>query len=187
MGIEKVNEAILSLGAREIIFCVGKLSYEDIIGRIQHLKKIRIRFYAGNSIVGSDESTAKGKTISFEDEFKLAEPSNRRLKRLIDVVVCVILLVTFPFHFFFIKKPFTFLKNSIWVLQAKRTWVSYIKPLQKLPKLKKGVLTPSGVPLNAPQTLPIENLEVLDYWYARDYDPFQDISIILKNYRYLGG
>ena len=186
-GIEKVNEAILSLGASEIIFCVGKLSYNDIIGRIQNLKKIRIRFYAGNSIVGSDESTAKGKTISFEDEFKLAESSNRRLKRLIDVVASVILLVTFPFHLFFIKKPFTFLKNSIWVLNAKRTWVSYIYHSQKLPKLKKGILTPSGIPLNAPQILPIENLEVLDYWYARDYDPFQDINTILKNYRYLGG
>jgi len=186
-GMEKVNEAISSLDASEIVFCVGKLSYKDIIGRIQHLRKIRVRFYAGNSIVGSDESTAKGKTISFEDEFKLAESSNRRLKRLIDVLGSIILLVTFPFHFFFIKRPFTFLKNTIWVLGAKRTWVSYIYHSQKLPKLKKGILTPSGVPLNAPQTLPIENLEVLDYWYARDYDPFQDINIILKNYRYLGG
>ena len=186
-GMEKVNEAILSLGASEIIFCVGTLSYKDIICRIQHLKKIRIRLYAGSSIVGSDESTAKGKTISFDDEFKLAESSNRRLKRLIDIVASVILLVTFPFHVFFIKKPFTFLKNGIWVLIAKRTWISYFHHSGTLPKLKRGILTPTGVPLNVPQTLPVENLEVLDYWYARDYDPYQDINSILKNYKYLGG
>jgi hypothetical protein len=32
----------------------------------------------------------------------------------------------------------------------------------------------------------VENLRTLDYWYAKDYQPLQDISIILKNYRYLG-
>jgi len=186
-GIGKIDEAISSLGASEIIFCVGTLSYKEIIGQIQHLKKIRIRFYAGNSIIGSDESKAKGKTISFEDQFKLAESSNRRLKRLIDVFVSVLSLSTFPVHLFFVKKPFTFFKNCLDVLAANRTWVSYIYHSERLPKLKTGILAPNGVPLNAPQTLPSDSLQVLDYWYARDYDPLQDINIILKNYRCLGG
>jgi len=185
-SLDKVDEAILSLSATEIIFCVGKLSYKDVITRIQDLKKIRLRFYSGNSIVGSDESTTKGKTISFEDEFKLAEFSNRRLKRLIDVIISVFSVVTFPFHLFFVKKPFSFLKNSLDVLAANRTWVSYIFHSERLPRLKKGILAPNGVPLNTPQTLPSDSLEVLDYWYARDYDPIQDVNIILKNYRHLG-
>lgn len=185
-GLEKVDEAISSLGASEIIFCVGKLSYKEVIQRIQHLKRIRIRFYAGNSIIGSDESTAKGKTISFEDHFRLAESSNRRLKRLIDVLVSVLSMLTFPLHLLFVKKPFAFFKNCFNVLTANRTWVSYISHSERLPKLKTGILAPNGVPLNVPQTLPSGNLEVLDYWYARDYDPLQDINIILKSYRYLG-
>ena len=186
-SLEKLDETILTLSVLEIVFCVGELSYAQVIERIQQLKKIRIRFYAGNSIVGSDESTAKGKTISFEDDFKLAESSNKRLKRLIDVVVSVFSIITFPVHLFFVKKPFGFLKNSVWVLSANRTWVSYIFHSASLPRLKKGVVAPNGIPLNTPQTLPINNLEMLDYWYARDYDPFQDITIIRKNYRYLGG
>jgi hypothetical protein len=55
-----------------------------------------------------------------------------------------------------------------------------------LPKLRKGLLSPNGIPRSIEQNIPTENLRTLDYWYARDYQPLQDISIILKNYRYLG-
>jgi hypothetical protein len=45
----------------------------------------------------------------------------------------------------------------------------------------------NGIPLTTKQELPLQSLQMVDYWYARDYEPFQDISLILKNYRYLGG
>ena len=37
------------------------------------------------------------------------------------------------------------------------------------------------------QELPEQGLHMLDYWYARDYEPFQDIKIIWKSYKKLGG
>ena len=78
------------------------------------------------------------------------------------------------------------MKNSFKVLVGDMTWVSYFFHSKRLPPLKKGFLAPNGSPLNKPQTLPANNLELVDYWYAKDYDPLQDISILLKNYRYLG-
>ena len=72
------------------------------------------------------------------------------------------------------------------VLVNNRTWVSYILHTKALTELRTGILAPNGIPLNKQQALPAENLEMLDYWYASDYDPLQDIGIILKNYRYLG-
>jgi hypothetical protein len=186
-SLQQLPETISSLNAEEIIFCAGQLSYKDIIEQIQHLKKIRIRFYAGNSIVGSDDSATKGRTLSFEEEFSLAKPGNQRLKRLIDVFFSVFSIALFPVHLLIVKKPFSFFKNGLLILAGSKTWVSYIFHEKKLPKLKKGVLAPNGIPLNTKQNLPAENFEVLDYWYARDYDPLQDIGIILKNYRYLGG
>jgi len=185
--LDKVEDAIMSLNAKEIIFCAGELSYKEIIERVQCLKNIRVRFYAGNSIIGSDGSTTKGKTLSFEEDFELAKSGNRRLKKLIDVFFAVFSILLFPVHLLFVKKPFHFLKNSYKVLVGDRTWVSYIFHSKRLPKLKKGFLAPNGTPLNRPQTLPADNLELVDYWYAKDYDPLQDISILLKNYRYLGG
>src|SRR4029079_8438367 len=84
-NLDKLEEAIQLLNAKEIIFCAGQLSYKGIIEQVEHLKKIKIRLYAGNSIVGSDDSSGKGKALSFEEEYKLARSNNRRLKRLIDV------------------------------------------------------------------------------------------------------
>lgn len=185
--LEKIDEAISSMSVREIIFCAGKLSYKNIIQQIQALKNIRIRFYANNSIVGSDDSTRKGNAISFEDEFKISHSGNKRIKRLIDVFFSFFSILLFPIHLLVVKNPFELFKNSVLTLIGKRTWVSYIFHSNKLPPLRKGILAPNGISLHKQQVIPAENLEMIDYWYAMDYEPLQDVSIILKNYRYLGG
>jgi GT2 family glycosyltransferase len=185
--LDRVQQTISSLNAKEIIFCAGHLSYQQIIEKIQQLKKTRIRFFSGNTIVGSDDSTAMGEAISYQDEFRLAQASNRRTKRLIDVLFSCLSVFLFPIHFLFVKKPFYFLKNCAAVIAGKRTWIGYIDYLEGLPKIRQGILSPNGKLKSLQQNLPEENLHMLDYWYARDYEPLQDINIILKNYRYLGG
>lgn len=78
------------------------------------------------------------------------------------------------------------MKNCANVLLGKKTWVGYFFCLDGLPQIKESILSANGIPRSVKQTLPHENLEMLDYWYARDYEPLQDIGTILKNYRYLG-
>jgi hypothetical protein len=185
--LDQLDQTISLLDAKEIIFCAGHLTYKEIIEKIEHLVKIKIRFFSGNTIVGSDDSASQGKAISFEDEFKLAKSSHLRIKRLIDVFFSSLCLLLFPLHFLFVKKPFQFLKNCVRVIVGKRTWVGYILCFDGLPKIRESVLSANGKPRLAQQTLPEENLHILDYWYARDYEPLQDLRIILKNYRYLGG
>jgi len=186
-GFDRVNEAVRSLNARELIFCTGRLSYKETIEEMQRLNKIKLRFFAGNSIVGSDDSAARGETLSHEKEYRLSRPANRRIKRLVDIFFSLAFLLLFPLHFFFVKKPLHFLKNCLQVIAAKKTWVGYLSCSKNLPPIRKGILDPNGELLSAPHTLPPETLKMLDYWYAHDYEPLQDISIILKNYRYLGG
>jgi hypothetical protein len=185
--LESLEQSIQLLNAKEIIFCAGTLSYKNIIDQVQHVKNARIRFYAGSSIVGSDESSTNGKAISTEEEFNLAQSGSRRMKRLIDVCFALLCLLFFPIHFFFVKKPISFLKNCCVTLFGITTWVGYIFPSKELPQLRKGILAPNGLSLSLRQTLPKENLKKLDYWYARNYEVFQDIGIILKSYKYLGG
>lgn len=183
-----VNEAAVFLAAREIIFCAGALSYKKIIEEAQQIKgKLKIRFYAGNSIVGSDVSTAKGESISSEVTYRLARPAYRRIKRLTDVLYAVFFLITFPVHFLFVKKPSSFFANCFSALMAKKTWVGYFFNETGLPKLRKGVLAPNGQVQTKQQTLPAESLQQVDCWYACDYDPLQDIKIIFNNYKNLGG
>jgi GT2 family glycosyltransferase len=185
--LDKLDQTIRSLNAKEIIFCAGQLSYKEIIEQAQHLKKIKIRFFAGSSIVGSDGSAIKGRTISSEEEFKLAQSNNKRVKRLIDVFFALFGLLLFPVHFLFVRKPASFLKNCLLVVAGRRSWIGYIFLSKGLPKLRKGILAPNGILLNIQQTLAEKDLKTIDYWYARDYEPLQDINIIVKNYRYLGG
>ncbi|MGZ3852814.1 MAG: glycosyltransferase family 2 protein [Flavisolibacter sp.] len=185
--LDAVGEAVSSLDAREIIFCAGQLSYKEIIERIQQVKNTRVSIYSGNSIIGSEVSTKKGTTFSLEEEFMLARPNNRRLKRLVDVLFSLFSILLLPLHLLFVKKPFSFCRNGLLCLWSKRTWVGYSFHSKDLPPLRKGVVGPNGIPLNEQQTLPSENLQMLDYWYAKDYDPLRDAAVILKNYRYLGG
>lgn len=180
-------QAIQAFHAKEIIFCAGSLSYKKIIEKTQQIQNIKIRFFDGHSIIGSDDSSTKGETLSSENEFRLAQATNRRLKRLLDISFSAIALLTFPIQFLLVKKPLSFFTNCWRVIAGKRTWVGYLFQSQHLPGLKQSILISNGTPQSTQQRLAEENLKQMDYWYARDYDPLQDVSIILKNYRYLGG
>lgn len=186
-NLEKLSS---SVPFREIVFCEGSLSFLAIITHIQHLPRgvaAKVHAYGSQSIVGSSSGDSTGETVTKENGFKLADPYNRRLKRLIDAVLALLALVTFPVHFFTVRKPFRFFGHCFAVLLAKKTWIGYAVPDKNLPGLKSGVLASNGIPATTVQQLPKESLQMMDYWYARDYEPATDLKIIRKMYRQLGG
>jgi hypothetical protein len=188
LGMDKLASSVTTLGAEEIIFCAGSLSYKETIEQVQRIGgRLKVRFYAGNSIIGSDDKTRKGEIVAGEEAFNLSKAANRRMKRLIDIVFSLSGLLTFFLSFFLLKRPLSFFSNALAVLTGKKTWIGYSFPSAKLPVLRKGVLGPNGLPVARNPALPAEVLQSIDYWYANDYQPIQDIKIIVKNYRYLGG
>jgi O-antigen biosynthesis protein len=187
--LARIDNLLHSLPVTEIIFCEGHLSFREIINEIARVrKKIKIRIHSAGSesIVGSDSKHAAGEARSKENGFNLANPYNLRLKRLLDICVSVIGLLGFPCHLFFVRRRASFLKNCILVLIAKRTWVGYATG-KNLPPLRQPVLACNGIPASARQELPIESLEIVDYWYARDYEAMNDLKLIWSSYRRLGG
>src|SRR5205814_3940995 len=75
-----------SITFKEVIFCEGSLTFKDIIETVQKLPtNVRIKYHASksNSIIGSDLRNGLGKTLSKENEYKLADAYNLRIKRLI--------------------------------------------------------------------------------------------------------
>jgi GT2 family glycosyltransferase len=179
-----------SVPFREAIFCEGALSFKNIIDCLQELKSnIRIRIHANHSqsIVGSDSKDTPGEALSKENGFRLANPYNRRLKRLLDVCVSLLALITFPVHLAGIKKPFSFFGNCFAVLFAQKTWVGYATAAKNLPPLRKGVIACNGIPLTIKQELPEQSLQMVDYWYARDFEPLNDCKMVWRMYRRLGG
>lgn len=187
---KNIDQIISSIPVREIIYCEGALSFTDIIQNIKQLPgKLKIKFHSAGSksIVGSDSKNTTGKIFSAENGFKLSDPYNLRLKRLIDVSFSFLALISFPIHLLTVKKPFSFFRNCFAVLFAKKTWVGYAVPEKKLPQLRDGVFSSNGTNLSPGLNIPARSLEEMDHWYAMEYEPVNDLKFLLKNYRRLGG
>ena len=186
----KLDMLLHAVPFREAIFCEGTLSFENIIHALKNSPdniKIRIHASGSHSIVGSDSKESSGEAVSKENGIKLADPYNQRLKRLQDIIVSLLALLSFPVHLIGVKKPFRFFANCFAVLFAKKTWVGYATQEENLPILRKSVIACNGIPVTTKQELPEQSLRMVDYWYARDYEPSNDIKMIWKMYRRLGG
>jgi O-antigen biosynthesis protein len=188
-SLETIDGPSTTLGATELVFCAGSLSYKQIISYTAEKKiRLRLRYHAAGSgsIIGSDSSSSSGEAISGESFLRLDLAGCRRSKRLVDVVLSVFFLVTFPVQLFLQRSPSQFFSNCLSVLTGKKTWVGYFVPQPGLPLLRPGILGPNG-PLEAALNIPANNLKMLDYWYAKNYRLSDDLESIFKNYRHLGG
>ncbi|HEV8507672.1 MAG TPA: glycosyltransferase [Chitinophagaceae bacterium] len=187
---KKLDKLQTSVNFKEIIFCEGSLPFKDIIEATQALpKNIRVKFHAtkSHSIVGSDSKNTSGEAVSIENGYRIATPYNKRMKRLIDFLVSLLFVISFPFHFVLVKRPLNFFGNCFKVFFAKRTWIGYTVNGKPLPPLRKAIIGCNGTPVASMQSLPAESLRMIDDWYAREYEPAGDLKLIWKNYRKLGG
>lgn len=174
---------------REVIYCTGHLSYSDLISYLHEIPSgitLKIHATGSSSIVGSQSKDISGESVSHDNGFKLADPYNKRLKRLADISIAAISILFFPFQLLIQKKPLIFIRNCFAVLFAVKTWVGYAVPEKNLPKIRKGIVACNGISLSNEQKLSKESLQMMDYWYARDYDIVNDLKLIWKVYRYLG-
>jgi len=186
-SIHQLSHLVKMYPVKEIIFCEDILSFKEIIATVQQLPGgVRNKFHASGSrsIVGSNNKDVSGEYLSSSDKYTIADPVNKRNKNLLDAVVALLFLLTFPIHLISQKKPFQFFKNVFAVLFMQRTWVGYAAPAGKLPALKKGILTSTALPA-AMNDLPAESLHLSDEWYATFYSAATDIKKIIRGYKYL--
>lgn len=187
---KNLSQVINVIPFREVIFCAGTLAYKDIIDALGHLPEgvvAKLHAAGSSSIVSSDSKDTSGESLSTENGYKLADPYNRRLKRLIDICFSLYGLLTFPVQLIIVKNPGRFLENCFQVLIAQKTWIGYAAAEKNLPCLRKPVIGNNGVPVSAGQSFSKESLQMMDYWYARDYEPAADFKLLWKAYRKLGG
>ena len=184
--IEDINRLLTTYSIKELIFCEGELSFKKIIGLMKISRKVRIKFYAFNAtgIIGSNSKKISGKFISSDKKIRLSLPISRRNKNFLDAVVSICFIITFPIHLVTQKKPQQFFKNVFDTLLLNKTWVGYASLNTTLPKIKRGVLTTTGLPTTL-NTLPAESLVASDKWYATDYDVWEDVKMILRSYKFL--
>ena len=186
-SIYQINHLLKMYPVKEIIFCEDGLSFKEIITMVQQLPEgVRNKFHASgsSSIMGSDSKDVSGKYVTANTKYTIDNAVNRRNKNLLDVVISIIFLLSFPLHILLQKKPLQFFINVLTVLLRKKTWVGYATGLDKLPLIKNGILTSTTLPATV-NDLPIESLYLSDEWYATSYSVSTDIKKIIRGYKYL--
>lgn len=186
-SIEQLSTLVVKYPVKEIIFCENGLTYKEIISLVKASPvKARNKFHASGSrsIVGSDSRYESGDYVSASKKYNIDKPLNRRNKRLLDVAVSLLLIISFPIHIFLQKKLLGFFKNVLAVLFKQKTWVGYAGSADSLPKLKAAVISCTSLPVKLNE-LPAESLHNTDEWYASSYSVLLDLQKIRRGYKYL--
>jgi GT2 family glycosyltransferase len=185
----QLNDAIMIYDIDEVIFCSKSLSSMQIIEWMTKVRTTGVDFKIvpdeSNYIIGSNSKEKVGELYTFELELAIAKPESQRSKRLLDILVSTFFVFTLPVHLFFVRKPISFIRNIFLTLTGAKTWVGFSDHSStSLHAISEGVLTPS-TNLNIPN-VDESTLKRLDVLYAKEYKTINDLSIILRNYRYLG-
>lgn len=189
-NINQVNDIVTIYKIDEVIFCSKNIPHHMIIDKMtewQHLEvDYKIAPEDSLSIIGSNSIHTRGDlyTVNINAVDKTA---NRRNKRLLDISLSCLLLLLSPLVIFFQKQPGGFIKNLFVVLFGLKSWVGYC-PVQNetvhLPKVKKGVLNPSNA--MKLRVIDAETAVDLNILYARDYNIWKDLNIVIYAFRDLG-
>ncbi len=181
IGINKIDELIFSandMSTREIIHHMLALT------RLQ--KDYKIAPPESPSIIGSNSVNTAGDLYVINLN-SIAEPSNKRLKRLLDICFSIILLISLPISiWFYLSHTGRLISNLAKVLVGKKSWVGYFPidnpEMKLLPALKDGVLMPVKIKTNGDNLNPDALLLMeKNLSYAKDYSLGRDLSIIIRN------
>ena len=183
-NLTQVPDIIDIYKINEIIFCSKDLSHQLIIDKMEEWHSsldYKIAPEDTLSIIGSNSINTRGDLYTIDIK-TISTNSNKRKKRLFDLISSFLGIVLWIFLVFFINKPFHFLKSCFKVLFGKYSWIGYcnIKNHEKLrlPKIKKGIFDPSA---NISRTgLTEEEKEHLNLMYARDYSLSKDINFFFR-------
>ncbi|MGB1206104.1 MAG: glycosyltransferase family 2 protein [Chitinophagales bacterium] len=191
----QLKEVIEIYKIEEIIFCAKDVESQKII---QYMIDIganidyKIVPEDSLSIIGSNSKNTAGDLYTIDINLNLNEKRYQRNKRLFDVLSCMTLLFLIPFLFFFLKNKIQFIANWFAVLIGKKSWVGYAEsPANevasndfRLPKIKKGVLSPlDALPQKAYNQATTNRLNLL---YAKDYSSNTDFDIVWQAWQSLG-
>jgi O-antigen biosynthesis protein len=175
----------------EVIFCAKDVPAQVIIDKMSDLKDQQVDYKIAPpeslSIIGSNSINTSGDLYTI-DINAITKISNRRNKRLLDLITCIALLLFYPAIIFFVRKPIGLLRNIVLVAFAFRSWVGYSigqsPETQRLPDIRKGILNPHDAFHS--KEMGKDTTSRIDLMYARDYKLTNDITIIFKGFKELG-
>ncbi len=198
--VDKLDELAALYHLDEIIFCLKDVTASQTIGWMERLgPRIEYRTVpeGGQTIIGSSSKDAAGELYTTAVRYRIASPTARRSKRLLDLGLAVgFLLLAVPM-LFLVKNGGGFLKNLWMVLIGKKSWVGYSAPqflnspvyiressISQFPKIKSGILSPTDA--FPGKQIDEATARRLDFFYAKDYEIGRDLEVVRKGWRELG-
>ena len=187
--LHQLSEIIEIYKLDEIIFCSKDISANQIIELMVNIDNRYLDYKIvpdeSNYVIGSNSKNRPGDFYTVEIKLNIILKNNIRNKRVFDICVSLVCLSSFPLMVFVVKNPINLIKNCLKVLLGMLSWVGFSDHNHvHLPKMKKGVLTPST---NMHTDHLDENtIKRLDTIYAKEYSVAADVEIILKSINKLG-
>lgn len=100
---------------------------------------------------------------------------------MMDLFLSILVIVAAPVHWVVHPKGKGLIKNAFTVLAGNKTWVGYASASDRLPGIKKSIITHMG-----PTPVFSKHLwDKADNLYAKNYDWWQDVVIVFQHYRRL--
>jgi O-antigen biosynthesis protein len=117
--------------------------------------------------------------------YRLHEREHRLIKRTVDVVGSITLLLSYPLLFWRYRKPSKALTNLLQTLAGRQHLVGYAsRRASNLPPLKPA---PLSMRHRVQADIDLPALDLLDRAYAQRYTWELDLEIVLKGWREMGG
>jgi O-antigen biosynthesis protein len=188
-SIDQIEEVIKIHKINEVIFCSRDISAQGIIDYMHTLISADVDFKIAPpesmSIIGSNSIDTAG-DLYIIDVNSISKPKNKRNKRLFDVLSSFLFIIISPILILFQNNKTGFLKNTFSVLLNLKSWVGYgTDEHEHLPKLKPSVISPSDAIKNSIITK--DTRSRLHLAYSKDYKIENDLNIVWKCLRMLGG
>lgn len=172
----------------EVIFCAKDTTAKDIIHwmtRIQHPNiDFKIAQPDTSFLIGSNSIETAGDLYILNIN-AIDQQSKKRQKRALDILISCFIVFISPVLCWFYKDKKQFFGNLFSIMGGQISFVSYSASTNvihnDLPKLKRGVFTPSDRFSQVDDSLKVK----LDLLYAREYGIMQDFHIILRSWKKL--
>ena len=178
---------LFTAGINEVIFCINGLSYAQVLQQMQacgNTYEYKIHIPGSDSFVGSNSSNTAGDLYTLDKRYNISKLAQLRNKRILDAGLALLFLLMYPLLLLFVKNTFRFWVNSVRVLTGRNTWVGYATTEKSLPAIRKGILPAYFILDGYEPTAAVK--QQTDKAYAQQYTPGADITLILKNFKYLG-
>ena len=180
LNTHQLDEMLEIHRLNELIFSAKDLSSGHIIEIMVSTSGAKLEYKIAQPdtsyLIGSNSIDTAGDyyTLHFD---ALEQATNKRIKRVFDLLLSLIFLVLSPLLCLFFKKPLQFFDNLFGILTSKYTFVGLNMDQSNRKYHKKSIVRPYY--WNA------ENQPETNLRYTKNYDALTDFKSILLNYRLL--